>query len=84
MHANNIIHRDIKPQNILFSQIGNPYSFKIIDFELATPADVPRFETLTCGSPGYMAPEVVKIKKNVLKYDKVSDIFSAGAVFYKL
>ena len=31
-----------------------------------------------------MAPEVIKIKKNVAKYDKICDIFSAGAVFYKL
>lgn len=52
--ANNIIHRDMKPQNVVWASDGTP---KIIDFGLALIPDGPLTEN--CGTEAYMAPEVV-------------------------
>lgn len=77
MHNNNIYHRDLKPQNIL---IDKYYNLKITDFGLAKDEEEnPLFETI-CGSPMYMAPEIMKYKK----YDKKADLWSLGVIFYEL
>lgn len=77
MYNNNIYHRDLKPQNIL---IDKYYNLKITDFGLAKDDDEnPLFETI-CGSPMYMAPEIMKYKK----YDKKADLWSLGIIFYEL
>lgn len=77
MYNNNIYHRDLKPQNIL---IDKYYNLKITDFGLAKDEEEnPLFETI-CGSPMYMAPEIMKYKK----YDKKADLWSLGVIFYEL
>lgn len=77
MHNNNIYHRDLKPQNIL---IDKYYNLKITDFGLAKDEEEnPLFKTI-CGSPMYMAPEIMKYKK----YDKKADLWSLGVIFYEL
>jgi len=76
-HKFGIVHRDIKPGNILIDNEGNPY---ICDFGVA------RVETSTLtqsgtavGTPSYMSPEQVKGKK----VDKRSDIFALGCILYE-
>lgn len=77
MYNNNIYHRDLKPQNIL---IDKYYNLKITDFGLAkTQENNELFETI-CGSPMYMAPEIMKYKK----YDRKADLWSLGVIFYEL
>ncbi len=56
------------------------FRVKIVDFGLATVVDPRKPETLRCGSPGYVAPEVL----NNLGYDTKVDIFSLGIVLYTL
>ncbi|MFB0565356.1 MAG: protein kinase [Candidatus Aminicenantaceae bacterium] len=77
-HQNGIIHRDIKPGNILIDREGMPY---LVDFGIA------RIETSTLtqsgtilGTPSYMSPEQVMGKK----IDSRSDIFSLGIILYEL
>lgn len=43
-----------------------------------------RFKFPKCGTPGYVAPEVANLVDKESTYDAVCDIFSAGAVFFKL
>ena len=61
-HRNNVIHRDIKLENILISAVEDrsEYEIRIADFGLAlfTPND--ELVSGKCGSPGYVAPEVFK------------------------
>jgi len=54
----------------------NKWDLKIADFGLATIAEQGICEKMRCGSPGYVAPEVL----NSLGYDTKADIFSAGII----
>jgi calcium/calmodulin-dependent protein kinase I len=78
MHSLNIVHRDLKPENILMMQLDNDYEFKIADFGLA--CEYTDELSLRCGSPGYVAPEILKKKH----YGNKVDIFSAGIIVYVL
>lgn len=78
LHSNNIVHRDLKPENLIFRD-ENLNSLVIIDFGLSTTCkDEPL--TTRCGSPGYVAPEIL----NNLGYGCKADIFSLGVILYIL
>ena len=77
------MHRDLKPENILMRS-KNDLKLVIADFGLATKADADEYLYLKCGTPGYVAPEVINLPDNVTHYDTKCDIFSAGAIFYRL
>ncbi|CAD8146346.1 unnamed protein product [Paramecium octaurelia] len=76
IHSLNIMHRDIKLENIL---IKDQSSIVIADFGLAAKK-LPKFEFKKYGTPGYIAPEVLNLKV----YNEKVDIFSAGVVAYIL
>ena len=78
------MHRDIKPSNIVFKDKNDLRSLKIVDFGLATPTNVKKFLYPKCGTPGYVAPEIANLKDFDETYDKSCDIFSIGAIFYKM
>lgn len=54
----NVVHRDLKPSNIMINNFGE---VKIIDFGLATEINIPNYLFLKCGSPGFVAPEIISI-----------------------
>lgn len=78
-HKNNIIHRDIKPQNVLIKDDG---TVKIADFGIATVADALQLtQTDTVlGSVHYLAPELARGESASMQ----SDIYSLGVCFYEL
>lgn len=78
LHANGIVHRDLKLENILMISNENHWEFKLTDFGLAEEAISGLY--LRCGSPGYIAPEI--LKKQI--YDSKVDVFSCGVIFYVL
>jgi serine/threonine protein kinase len=55
-----IVHRDLKPENIMIDNTLD--SIKIVDFGLATHIDEPKYIFVRCGTPGYVAPEIIRIK----------------------
>ena len=75
------MHRDLKLDNLLFDEDNN---IKIIDFGLATKCDVPKLKYYRCGTPGYVAPEVINLKENDIVYGPECDIYSLGIIFYML
>ena len=62
-HKLGIVHRDIKPENLLFnSKDMNAAVIKVSDFGLARFLIEDKFATTTCGTPGYVAPEILSEK----------------------
>jgi len=72
----NLLHRDIKPGNILFNADGEP---KLVDFGLARSPDVePESASVTEGTPYYVAPEKIKRERETF----LSDMYSLGCALY--
>ncbi|XP_068172903.1 serine/threonine-protein kinase ULK2 isoform X2 [Antennarius striatus] len=85
LHSKGIIHRDLKPQNILLSYAGRKRSnisgirIKIADFGFARYLQSNMMAATLCGSPMYMAPEVIMSQN----YDAKADLWSIGTVIYQ-
>ncbi|XP_052753374.1 serine/threonine-protein kinase unc-51 isoform X1 [Galleria mellonella] len=87
IHAKGIVHRDLKPQNILLTHnVAPPRTphpseiiLKIADFGFARFLEEGNMAVTLCGSPMYMAPEVIMS----LKYDAKADLWSLGTIVYQ-
>jgi len=78
LHARDIVHRDLKPENLLLSDKTDDYTVKIVDFGLAKQSK--DLMVMPVGTPGYVAPEILKRRK----YHKEVDIWSLGVTTYIL
>ena len=79
-HGSDILHRDVKPQNVMFTKHGE---VKLTDFGLAKESDKDATQTLTGvvrGTAAYLPPELLKGGK----WDAQGDVYSAGVVFYEM
>jgi len=79
LHANGIAHRDLKPENILSADAEGQEVIKIADFGFSKNFGEEKLMT-SCGSPGYVAPEVLTCES----YDKSVDMWSVGVIIYIL
>ncbi|KAG0210824.1 camp-dependent protein kinase catalytic subunit [Mortierella sp. GBA30] len=77
LHGNNIIYRDLKPENILIDAQGN---VKITDFGFAKHLADNETAWTFCGTPDYLAPEVIKSKG----YGKAADWWSFGIFIFEM
>ncbi len=81
MHGQGVVHRDLKPQNIMICYDG---TIRIMDFGIAKAKEGRRITftgfTPAVGTPDYMAPEQVKGKRG----DERTDIYSLGAMLYEM
>lgn len=82
LHSKNIVHRDLKLENLLLSSKGDITTIKIADFGLAKRAMNGYMETV-CGTPQYVAPEVIKPVPGVV-YGSECDLWSAGVVLFTI
>lgn len=58
IHSNNIVHRDLKLENVLMNDKNDIHSIKIIDFGLSSKISNDNILHSTCGTPIFMAPEI--------------------------
>ncbi|XP_051549627.1 calcium/calmodulin-dependent protein kinase type 1D-like [Myxocyprinus asiaticus] len=79
LHQNSIVHRDLKPENLLFYSPDENAKIMISDFGLSKMSDHDVMST-ACGTPGYVAPEVLAQKP----YSKAVDCWSIGVITYIL
>ncbi|MCJ1291563.1 hypothetical protein MMC34_003108 [Xylographa carneopallida] len=82
LHDHGIVHRDLKPENLLFRTPEDNADLLIADFGLSRIMDEEAFHVLTttCGTPGYMAPEIFKKSG----HGKPVDVWAIGVITYFL
>ncbi|KAL8994432.1 MAG: hypothetical protein Q9188_007066 [Gyalolechia gomerana] len=82
LHDHGIVHRDLKPENLLFRTPEDNADLLIADFGLSRIMDEEAFHVLTttCGTPGYMAPEIFK----KTGHGKPVDVWAIGVITYFL
>lgn len=79
LHDKGIVHRDLKPENLLLKSKDNDAEVTLADFGFATYSKGDDI-TNQCGTPGYIAPEILKC----VPYGKTVDMWSFGVILYIL
>src|SRR5688572_14123181 len=87
-HASGVIHRDLKPDNImLMNRLGDPDFVKVLDFGLAkmfAATDASAVQTaigVLLGTPQYMSPEACESKRDI---DHRTDIYALGVLLFQM
>lgn len=80
MHAKGMMHRDLKPENLILTGVSDDTDIKIADFGLSTFINIDDQLFKRCGTPGYVAPEVLADQP----YDDKVDVYSAGVILFIL
>jgi len=77
LHKNEVLYRDLKPENILICYDGY---IKITDFGLSLKNFKSKEEASICGTPEYLAPELLKKKK----HKETVDFWQLGVLLYEM
>jgi len=80
LHMKNVCHRDLKPENILLGAKGDIESVRITDFGLSKITDQQNALKTACGTPSYVAPEIL----SGCPYGFEVDMWSCGVILYVL
>ncbi|XP_003747755.2 serine/threonine-protein kinase D3-like [Galendromus occidentalis] len=78
LHAKNIVHCDLKPENVLLSTDSQFPQLKLCDFGFARIIGEKSFRRSVVGTPAYLAPEVLRNKG----YNRLLDMWSVGVIIY--
>ena len=81
LHQRQVTHRDLKPENILLMTLERETVCKVTDFGLAKLASTMSSMTTFCGTPLFVAPEVIVAQGNS-SYTAACDLWSLGVLLY--
>merc|ERR1739848_667364 len=79
-HENSVAHCDMKPKNLLLVSGDDDVCIKLADFGFATRVYAPESLTKQCGTPFFVAPEILMRSP----YDQKSDMWSCGVIMFLL
>lgn len=79
-HESQVAHCDIKPKNLLLKSQEDDHSMKLADFGFASRVTGPRSLSKQCGTPYFVAPEILQKKR----YDEMADMWSIGVLVFLL
>lgn len=82
LHGKNIVHRDLKPENLLLKSPDDDTEIKLADFGLSKVLGTEVMMQTACGTPGYVAPEILQTSDT--GYGKEVDMWSVGVIAYIL
>ncbi|KAJ1978059.1 Checkpoint kinase 2 [Dimargaris verticillata] len=80
LHTNGITHRDLKPDNVMLANSV----VKLTDFGVAKCISDQTVLATLCGTPSYLAPEVLRQSDTCSRYDQMVDIWSLGIILYHM
>eukprot|EP00640_Fibrocapsa_japonica_P001450 CAMPEP_0113934478 /NCGR_PEP_ID=MMETSP1339-20121228/1803_1 /TAXON_ID=94617 /ORGANISM="Fibrocapsa japonica" /LENGTH=389 /DNA_ID=CAMNT_0000936297 /DNA_START=53 /DNA_END=1222 /DNA_ORIENTATION=+ /assembly_acc=CAM_ASM_000762 len=80
MHGKDVVHRDLKPENLLMTHDDDDADIKICDFGFARHISEVKAMEEACGTPNYVAPEILR----GLQYSGKCDVWSCGVITYIL
>jgi len=80
LHEQGIVHRDLKPENLLLCSNDDDSNIKVADFGFAKRISELANKEVACGTPGYVAPEILC----GIKYGAEVDVWSIGVICYVL
>ena len=84
-HSLGVAHRDLKPENILLARLPDGNNrVCVADFGLSTLMDAGGFLSTSCGSPHYVAPEILNFDGKARYDGRESDVWSLGVIFHVL
>ena len=78
------MHRDIKPENLIFHKEKIFKKLKLIDFGLGEYTTSDKYLFPRCGTPGFVAPEIISNKEMQSTYNCSCDLFSSGCILHLL
>lgn len=84
-HSLGVAHRDLKPENILIERCRDEvslYRIRVADFGLSTLMNAGEMLSTACGSPHYVAPEILNFEGNARYDGRESDVWSLGVILH--
>lgn len=79
-HSHRVAHRDLKPENLLLKDSNSDTAIKVADFGFAKRIEKLNSLTTLCGSPMYIAPEIIQYQP----YDHRADLWSLGVILFTI
>merc|ERR1711862_341102 len=80
VHSQKVAHLDLKSKNLVLTSADDDTKIKLIDFGFAQRVSGPKSLNRRCGTPYFVAPEIIRKEK----YDERADMWSVGVIIYLL